>query len=358
MNSNTFALILVKWWDINKRELPWKNTKDPYQIWISEIILQQTRVEQGKPYFDSFIKTFPSVNTLAIASEDKVLKLWEGLGYYSRARNLHYTAKHITTNLNGIFPDTYANLLKLKGVGPNSAAAISSFAYNLPHAVVDGNVLRLISRILGIMLPVDLPKIHKQIFEYVSDAILYTNPASFNQALMDFGSMICTPQKPDCVNCIFNDYCVAYANGLMDQIPVKTKKTPRKQRYFHFFDIRLNNGEQTVLTQRSDNDIWKKLYELPKFETNNDNPVEQLHVVTKLREIFGTNDLNFQISLIETKLTQILTHQKIHGFFYEIHVTQRWEKINPPYYLVKRKKVLNFAFPKIINEYIKTSKYI
>jgi len=354
MNNNTFATELVRWWHNCKRDLPWKNTRDPYRIWISEIILQQTRVEQGKPYFAAFIKTFPNINALAEASEDKVLKLWEGLGYYSRARNLHHTAKHIDAELNGIFPNNYKDLLKLKGIGPYTAAAISSFAYDLPHAVVDGNVLRLISRVLGIIEPVDQPKTHEQISKFVSEAILHVAPASFNQALMDFGSMVCTPRNPDCTNCIFKTYCMAYRSEMVSHIPTKTKKAARKQRYFHFFDIQLNNGEQTVIVQRSVSDIWKKLYELPMIETENTNVLNHEFIIQKWQDISGFKDDNIKITDPDISLSQILTHQKIHGFFYEVHVTNWSEKINPPYYLVNRKKVSNFAFPKILNEYFKS----
>jgi len=354
MNKETFATELVKWWDTYKRDLPWKNTKDPYRIWISEIILQQTRVEQGKPYFAAFIKTFPNINALAKASEDKVLKLWEGLGYYSRARNLHHTAKHIDAELNGIFPNNYKDLLKLKGVGPYTAAAISSFAYDLPHAVVDGNVLRLMSRVLGIIEPVDQPKTHEQVSKFVSEAILHVIPASFNQALMDFGSMVCTPRNPDCTNCIFNVYCIAYNKEMVSQIPTKTKKAARKQRYFHFFDFRLNNGEQTVLVQRSDSDIWKKLYELPMIETDNNNLIDHETIIQKWEDISNIKGPSIQIIEQKKGYSQILTHQKIYGYFYEVHVSYWLEKINSPYYLVKRKKVSNFAFPKILNEYFKS----
>ena len=355
MNNYTFAIELVRWWEANKRDLPWKNTKDPYKIWISEIILQQTRVEQGKPYFDAFIRKFPNITTLANAKEDQVLKLWEGLGYYSRARNLHYTAKYVSDSLDGIFPSSYQDLINLKGVGPYTAAAIASFAYNLPHAVVDGNVIRLVSRILGISEPVDNPKVHKDINNFVSNSIEYTSPASFNQALMDFGSMVCKPNNPECKTCIFQSFCEANIKNLVSQIPIKSKKAPRKERYFHFIDLRINNEDTTIIVQRSDTDIWKKLYELPMLETFDLRPLIELEFSNKLQEIFGINDLNFEISFSKRKLTQILTHQKIHGFFYEVKVNNKLEKINPPYYLVKRKKVSNFAFPKIINDYIRTA---
>ena len=354
MNRHNFAIELLRWWDIFKRDLPWKHTKDPYQIWISEIILQQTRVEQGTPYFAEFIKTFPDISALAKASEDEVLKLWEGLGYYSRARNLHYTAKYIHNNLAGIFPNSYLELIRLKGIGPYTAAAIASFAYDLPYAVVDGNVLRLISRIQGISDPIDQPKTHIQVLDFVSEAINHVNPASFNQALMDFGSMICTPKIPDCTNCIFNTYCVAYNQELVSLIPTKTKKAARKLRYFHYLDFRLNNNEETVIIQRSDSDIWKKLYEIPMIETDNGDVLDQESIIQKWENISGHKDISIQINIPKMGPTQILTHQKIHGYFYEVQVIKRLEKINPPYYLVNSKKVSNFAFPKIINEYIKT----
>jgi A/G-specific adenine glycosylase len=355
MNKHTFASELVRWWEDNKRDLPWKSTKDPYRIWISEIILQQTRVEQGKPYYEAFIQNYPDIKSLAEAKEDEVLKLWEGLGYYSRARNLHHTAKYITKDLGGIFPSVHDELLKLKGVGPYTAAAIASFAFDLPHAVVDGNVIRLVSRILGITQAVDNPKIQKEISDFVSASIVHSSPASFNQALMDFGSMVCKPNNPGCEECVFQSFCVAFDKDFVNQIPLKIKKAPRKNRYFHYLDIRINHGDMTIITQRSDSDIWKKLYELPMLETSDASILNEVVLRKISNEILDTYDLNCEIKVLDTKLTQILTHQKIHGIFYEIQLNNKLEKINPPYYLVKRKKVSNFAFPKIINDYIRTA---
>jgi len=355
MNKQTFAYELIRWWEDNKRDLPWKSTKDPYKIWISEIILQQTRVEQGKPYYEAFISNYPTVKSLAEAAEDEVLKLWEGLGYYSRARNLHHTAKYIVSEFSGTFPATYLDLLKLKGVGPYTAAAIASFAFDLPHAVVDGNVIRLVSRILGITQTVDDPKIQKEISDFVSVSIAHSSPASFNQALMDFGSMVCKPNNPGCDECVFQSYCVAFDKDIVNRIPLKNKKAPRKNRYFHYFDLRINDGDMTIITQRSDSDIWKKLYELPMLETGDANTLNEGDLIKKSEEIFGTMELQFDVKVTDIKLIQILTHQKIHGIFYEINVNNKLEKINPPYYLVKRKKVSNFAFPKIINDYIRTA---
>lgn len=355
MNKQTFASELVRWWEVNKRDLPWKNTKDPYKIWISEIILQQTRVEQGKPYYDAFVNNFPDILSLAGAEEDEVLKLWEGLGYYSRARNLHYTAKYIVSDLDGIFPTTHDDLLKLKGVGPYTAAAIASFAFDLPHAVVDGNVIRLVSRILGITQVVDNPIIHKEISDFVSASIKYTSPSYFNQALMDFGSMICKPTNPLCNACVFQSFCKAFNKDLVNQIPSKTRKAPRKNRYFHFFDFRIDHGDMTIIVQRSDSDIWKKLYEIPMIETNDASPLTEEDLRKGALEVLGTNDIQLEVKATKLNITQILTHQKIHGIFYEFNVNNKLEKINPPYYLVKRKKVSNFAFPKIINDYLRTA---
>jgi A/G-specific adenine glycosylase len=352
MNPEIFSATLLAWFGENKRQLPWKETKDPYKIWISEIILQQTRVIQGTPYYLNFIQRFPDIKTLAHASEDEVLKLWEGLGYYSRARNIHETAKYLYTSHEGNFPDSYEEILKLKGIGPYTAAAISSFAYGLRHAVVDGNVIRLISRIHGITHPVDSIEVRKNIQDFVYLSIQSTDPASFNQAIMDFGATVCTPKLPQCDVCPFRVYCLAYHHDQVKEIPFKSKKPIKKVRYFHYFDIRLH-GELTIVVQRSVDDIWKKLFEYPKIETDSDSMPDDEKIHDCIQNIFPFSVANKYAINKSMVSKQELTHRKIVASFYTVSLNLSAIKINKGHYLVERKKVSNFAFPKIIIDYQK-----
>ncbi|MEY4860751.1 MAG: hypothetical protein RL059_450 [Bacteroidota bacterium] len=223
---------LISWYLINKRDLPWRKTKNPYKIWMSEIILQQTRVQQGLPYYQKFISTYPTIQSLALANEDEVLNLWQGLGYYSRARNMLKTANVINEEYKGSFPTSYNDLLKLKGIGEYTAAAIASFSFNEPVAVVDGNVYRVLSRLFDIETPIDSVE-GKKAFRFLADEVLdKVNPATFNQAIMEFGALHCTPKKPDCNNCVLNRTCLSRENGTISQRPVKKKKTAAKERFF------------------------------------------------------------------------------------------------------------------------------
>ena len=262
-----FNEILIRWYLENKRELPWRNTKNPYHIWLSEIILQQTRVAQGLPYFLAFIENFPTVEHLAAASESKVLKLWQGLGYYSRARNLHFTAKHIVENLNSQFPDNFIDLKKLKGVGDYTASAIASICYKEPTAVVDGNVYRVLSRYFGIDTPINVSKGIKE-FKLLAQSLIDENqPDTYNQAIMDFGAMQCKPKSPDCTICPYKDSCVAREKKLVAVLPVKEKKIKVKKRYFNFIVISTNNTKNVVLEERTHKGIWQNLYQFPLIET-------------------------------------------------------------------------------------------
>ena len=224
-----FSKSIIKWYEQHKRDLPWRNIKDPYRIWLSEIILQQTRVEQGLPYYEKFIKNFPSVKHLASAPADKVMKLWQGLGYYSRARNLHATAKEVVKTHKGKFPDEHADVIKLKGVGAYTAAAILSFAFEKPYAVVDGNVYRLLSRYFGIDTPIDSGQAKKEFYALAQSLIEGFPPAVFNQAIMEFGSVQCRPANPDCMQCVLHETCFAFRNKRVDQLPVKKQKLPGKR---------------------------------------------------------------------------------------------------------------------------------
>ena len=246
---------LISWYLINKRDLPWRKTKNPYKIWLSEIILQQTRVQQGLPYYSKFIAAYPTIQALALANEDEVLNLWQGLGYYSRARNMLMTARVINEQYEGCFPTNYNDLLKLKGIGEYTAAAIASFSFKEPVAVVDGNVYRVLSRLFDIDTPID-SGIGKKAFRFLADEVLdKVNPDTFNQAIMEFGALHCTPQKPDCNNCLLNGTCLSRENGTISQRPVKKKKNASKQRFF-VYKIFLDENK-TLIRKREEKDIWQ-----------------------------------------------------------------------------------------------------
>lgn len=262
-----FTKTLINWYLQNKRDLPWRSTKDPYAIWLSEIILQQTRVAQGLPYFNRFLTEFPTVKKLAQASEDKILKLWQGLGYYSRARNLHQTAKYIVSHYNEVFPSDYESLVKLKGVGDYTASAIASICFSIPQAVVDGNVYRVLSRYFGVETPIDTTIGKKQFKALAQQVIDINKPGIFNQAIMEFGARYCVPKNPDCKNCIFSESCWALQYGKVAALPKKSLKQKIKKRYFNYL-VFLSNDNFTVIKQRTENDIWQQLYDFPLLETS------------------------------------------------------------------------------------------
>lgn len=350
MNFREFSESLLLWHNANPRYLPWKASKDPYSIWLSEIILQQTRVEQGTPYFHKFINTFPSIHDLAAAEESVVMKCWEGLGYYSRARNLHNTARYISTKLSGIFPQDYHDLLKLKGIGPYTAAAIASFAWDKPYAVVDGNVIRFISRIQGITEAVETTQVKNRIQEFVTQCIETTSPSLFNQALMNFGAMICTPRNPSCTSCPFKEVCIAHTENLTEQIPFKAKKIKKKTRFFHLFYI--HTDTKILIHKRSEGDIWANLFELPLIEIDNIDNLDFESIKNQVSNHINTDDFVMDITFPLQPLKQILTHQIIHAKIYNCRLEPISTQINKPYYLVEMKKLSNFAFPKIIRDYL------
>ena len=350
-NQLFFTQNLLKWFSQNHRPMPWKGEKNPYYIWLSEIILQQTRVEQGLPYFIKFKEHYPTVTNLANAPEDEVMKLWEGLGYYSRARNLHFTAKYISKELNGIFPKTHDNILKLKGVGTYTAAAIASFAYDLPHAVVDGNVYRVLSRYFGIETPIDSTS-GKKIFSALANDLLPNDKAAdFNQAIMDFGATHCTPKKPNCTNCLLKNSCVGFNMQKNDILPIKSKKIKKRERFFNY--LLINYDKYVFLQKRIEKDIWQDLYQFPMIES---------HKMVDSLELEKHETWNLLLKQAKEKPTisknfkQTLTHQKIWAVFYEVVLeTPIDSKIIEQLQLIKieRDKVSNFAFPKIIDLFLK-----
>ena len=328
--------------------MPWKGEKDPYKIWLSEIILQQTRVEQGMNYYLRFIKKYPTILKLAVASDDEVFKLWEGLGYYSRCKNLIATARYIGQELNGKFPDSFENILKLKGIGPYTAAAIASFAFNLPYAVVDGNVSRVLARYFGIHTAID-STIGKKEFAILAQQLLDKSaPALFNQAIMDFGATICKPQLPFCPQCLLSSACKAFKENSISSLPVKEKKIIKKNRWFYFIVLE-QNGKYFV-RKRTTKDIWQNLYEFILIEK----PAKKGHALITESEEFKALELGTYTSVATSAyFKQQLTHQTIHGCF--IHIKIAGKKILKGYELMDKKTLAQLAFPKLINDYLATN---
>lgn len=305
--SNT----LLTWYESHRRELPWRETCNPYTIWISEIILQQTRVAQGIDYFHRFIERFPDVRTLAEADEEEVLKLWQGLGYYSRARNLHAAARQMAEQ--GCFPHTYEDIRRLKGVGDYTAAAIASIAFGLPHAVVDGNVYRVLARYFGLHNPIDTTQGQKLFKELASTLLDARDPGRYNQAMMDFGAMQCTPMTPRCTSCPLSDGCWANANNATSQLPFKQKRTAVQHRYFAYLYVR--TGEHILLRRRGKGDIWQGLYEPVVIEYDAHTPTEEeLRRHPLLRDVLAASPLH----LLAQNITHQLTHRHLHADFYVV----------------------------------------
>jgi len=328
--------------------MPWKNEKDPYRIWLSEIILQQTRVEQGRAYYERFIAAFPTVNDLARAPKKKIFKLWEGLGYYTRCRNLIHTAKKIAADFNGKFPSTYNQIISLKGIGPYTAAAIASFAFNLPYPVVDGNVQRVIARYFGIAIPTT-SSAEKIFYQGLAFALLNKkSPAIYNQAIMDFGAVICKPKSPLCDQCPQSADCMARKFGWENSLPVKKKKILKKERWFYYFLIQ--NGEQQIyVRERKANDIWKNLYEFALCEK--DSPLkESTSTFQKLAEEF-LKVTSFQLKSLSEPFTQQLTHQTIHARIINVEIRTAIPALKE-YRAVSKKQIKSFPFPRLIANYL------
>ena len=323
-----FAETLIAWYEEHKRELPWRGETDPYKIWVSEIILQQTRVQQGWDYYLRFIDNFPNIKALAEAKEERVLKVWQGLGYYSRARNMHTAAHEIMTVHHGQFPKEYDKILSLKGIGAYTAAAIGSIAFRLPYPAVDGNVIRIISRIFGICEDVTQPAVVKRITEICNEQIDHDRPGVFNQAAMDFGAMHCTPKKPQCEECPFQPDCYALNNNLVDILPIKKKKAEQKHRYFHY-TIYLSDNK-TIIEKRSGNDIWKNMYQFPLTETDSDDFAD--------KPVFSTRE--------------ILSHQIIHAHFYVKNV-KKLPKPSENQTVICFDDIENYPMPKIMTMFLK-----
>ena len=315
----------------NKRDLPWRNTKNPYYVWLSEIMLQQTRVAQGLPYFLKFKTAFPTVFDLADADEQTVLKLWQGLGYYSRARNLHFTAKFIAKELRGNFPTSYQEIIKLKGIGDYTASAIASICFDENTAVVDGNVYRVLSRYFGITTAINSTSGIKEFKALAQTLIDKTQPGTFNQAIMDFGATQCKPKNPDCTACPFNESCVALQKNLIKELPVKDKKLKVSQKYFNYLVV-VTKDEKTIFSERTAKGIWQGLYQFPLIETKQNINAKELVALPEYQELFPEETT---LKLFNPKaIVHKLSHQHLHAKFWLVRTkavekeTIKWNTIS------------------------------
>ncbi|MBV6645959.1 MAG: A/G-specific adenine glycosylase [Cyclobacteriaceae bacterium] len=337
--KSALAHIITSWYHQHKRDLPWRRTKNPYHVWLSEIILQQTRVAQGLPYFDRFVATFPTVTDLANADEQDVLRLWQGLGYYSRARNLHKAAKTVTEKYSGRFPETYKELLNLPGVGPYTAAAIGSICFDAPEPVLDGNVYRVIARLFGIDADIANPKSRGAFMDVLYRMIPNTNAGDFNQAMMEFGARVCTPKAPECNQCLVNDSCFAFKYGKQDLLPVKIKKVKVKTRYFHYIVLQVEGG--LAMRRRGPSDIWQGLYDF--------------HLVESQESSFDVHSLGLPVAEVSPQIKHILTHRIIKAKFYliaeqESIIKDLINKWNLEVYSYEQ--IVNLPKPKLIVDYL------
>lgn len=342
-----FTHDLLKWdKKKNRRRMPWKGEKDPYKIWLSEVILQQTRVEQGIGYYKRFISTFPDIFQLAKAKKEKVYKLWEGLGYYTRCRNLIETAKFITKEKKGKFPTVYKDILALKGVGEYTASAIASFAYNLPYAVVDGNVFRVLARVFGINMAIDSAEGKKYFSALARGLLEKTNPGIYNQAIMDFGAVVCKPVNPECVECCFKKYCKAFIENKVGLLPLKKKKKAVQNRWFYYLIAEYKNG--LYINKRTANDIWKDLYEFILIETEQRTAIETIIRKAESKGLLKKN--TYKIEYISPEHSQLLSHRRIRGRFIKLKFSVR--PVLPGFIYATKKRLNHFAFPRYINSYL------
>lgn len=327
----SFTDTLLTWYEAHKRDLPWRGEQDPYKIWVSEIILQQTRVQQGWNYYLRFIREFPTLTALAEASEEQVLKVWQGLGYYSRARNMHHAARQVMKEFNGVFPHQYKEIRKLKGIGDYTAAAIGSMAFRLPYPAIDGNVFRIICRIFGIFDNVTLPATKIKITDLCNRFLDRHDPGRFNQAVMDFGAIHCTPRNPHCESCPFQTDCYAYKHDAVANLPVKSVPAAKKERFFHYTFYIFDN--QTIIEKRVHKDIWHNLYQFPLIETDS------------LEKRPWPADPEIEID-------ETLTHQIIHAHFY-IKEIEGWPVLNSSQQVVEIARLCDYPMPKIMIQFLK-----
>ncbi len=347
MEARQFAKKLIEWYRQHQRPLPWRETKDPYHIWLSEIILQQTRVQQGLPYYEKFIGEFPTVHDLARAPEQKVLRLWQGLGYYTRARNLHACARKVAHEFGGSFPLVYADLLTLPGIGDYTAAAIASIAGNEPVAVVDGNVFRVLSRVFGIDTPINSTEGKKAFTKLANQLIPESNPDDFNQGMMEFGALHCTPRNPSCSTCIFNKECIARSRGLQADLPVKLKATRNRTRYFSYYIIK--QGNSLMMQARTGKDIWSGLYEFYLLEQMRvRKPENLLQEDDWLRSLLRLGE----VSRVTKPYRHVLSHQTIISRAVVIELKKKPASYPETLQFYSMKKVHDLPKPVLISRFL------
>jgi A/G-specific adenine glycosylase len=341
-----FTKILTYWYSVHKRDLPWRQTKNPYNIWLSEIIMQQTQIKQGLPYYETFVSNYPTVSDLANADEQDVLKHWQGLGYYSRARNLHASAHYISNELKGEFPTTFSEIIKLKGVGDYTASAISSICFDESHAVVDGNVYRVLSRYFGIVTPINSTMGIKE-FKALATRLLDTkNPGDYNQAVMEFGATHCKPKNPYCIVCPLKNSCVALQKGIVGELPVKLKKTKVTKKIFNFL-VFISEDRKTVFQQRTDKGIWQNLYQFPLIESDTEITLDTFENNTSISDYLKKIDYSFSI-FNQDPIVHKLSHQHLYTTFWIIEV-KALEKDSIPISEVKK-----YPTPILISNFIET----
>lgn len=357
LSLHPFVHTILEWYPRHKRDLPWRNTKDPYIIWLSEIILQQTRVAQGLPYFLKFVENYPNVESLANAPSEDVMRLWQGLGYYSRARNLHECAKMVFNQYGGVFPDNYKELLKLKGIGSYTAAAIASFAFEEAIAVVDGNVFRVLSRYFGVATDIASPAGKKEFEKLANELIPHDFAGTFNQAIMEFGALQCVPKSPDCTICPLREGCFAHNKKIVAELPLKIKKLKIKERYFKYTYITC--GDYIVVKKRGEGDIWQGLFDFPMTEVSEKSKLIDLlpDFVESLKKI---ETLNVENSSYTYK--HILTHQRIFANFVkfvidpsEIDRLAEWTRLFE-FQIVERERFEDLGKPRLILKYLNDEK--
>ncbi|MBN1416236.1 MAG: A/G-specific adenine glycosylase [Bacteroidales bacterium] len=350
----TITKILEKWYIQNKRNLPWRKTKSAYKIWLSEIILQQTRVNQGVKYYRNFLERFPDVNLLAEASLEEVLKVWQGLGYYTRARNLHATARKIVQEYNGCFPADYKALLLLPGIGEYTAAAIASIAFDLPVALVDGNVLRVLARLFGVSTPVTSSGGKNEVYARARCILNNKNPGLHNQALMELGALICLPRNPYCNNCPVSTICYARMHDKINELPVKALNIKTKKRYFHYLHITWRG--KVFLHQRKQKDIWNSLYEFPLIETRRAVKPDKLPGYKQWNQLL--QGIRHQVNYVTPLYKHVLSHQTLYARFYQIHIGEISAGLAEGYTCIKEKKIFEYPVSRLTEKYLHASKLI
>ena len=337
---------LMVWYEENKRDLPWRDTENPYLIWVSEIILQQTRVVQGLDYYRRFVDAYPDIFSLANAGIDEILKIWQGLGYYSRARNMHFAAKQVVDACDGMFPSTYNELITIKGIGDYTASAIASLAFGQAVPVIDGNVNRVIARLHGLQLPINKPAGQREIRAQAEKMMVRDAPGTYNQAIMEFGALQCVPKNPNCNVCIFKNICVAFRNGLVNMLPVKDKTVKIATRYFHYLYVCFDH--RTFIRRRPDGDIWAGLYEFPVIETATETNLDDLIQNTAWQSYFdGQTPV---VEAISSEIIHRLTHRILKIRFYKIVVNQPICRNN--IIEIPETNIFRYAVPKVIDNYL------